>query len=69
MLWRQSGIACQVLMCHVADPADARELGSVMETIYEIVVLRFEQVVLYDNTTEGCGTGYKCFSNTWNYLL
>jgi hypothetical protein len=57
-------VTCQVSICRTADSADAREIGSVMGTIYKIVVSRFEWVVLYDNTTEGCRMGYKCFSNT-----
>jgi hypothetical protein len=57
-------ITRQASICRVADSADARGFGSVMETIYKIVISRFKRVVSYDDTTEEYGMGYKCFSNT-----
>jgi hypothetical protein len=62
-------VACQASICRAAISADAREFGSVMGTIHKIVVQKFRLVVSYDDTTEDCGEGYKCFSNALDYLL
>jgi hypothetical protein len=47
--------ALQALMCRAAVSADVRELGSVMGTLHKSVIRGFGQVLLYGDTTVGCG--------------